>query len=206
VTIAEPAVVNPADPALGVPVSAPRGWLVLIGGIVGLIASLVLTVEKIQLLADSAYVPPCNINPVLSCGSVMVTEQASVLGFPNSLLGIAGFAVVVVSGLLAVTKVSLPRWYWAGLGLGLLAGAGFVHWLIFDSLYRIGALCPYCMAVWAVTIPLLVTVASIVAEPSRLHPVPGALYRWRWSLTAVWFITLAVLIFVRFQDYWLTLV
>ena len=29
-----------------------------------------------------------------------------------------------------------------------------MHWLIFQSLYVIGALCPYCMAVWAVTIPI----------------------------------------------------
>jgi hypothetical protein len=32
------------------------------------------------------------------------------------------------------------------------------------------------------------------------------LYRWRWSLVALWFITLILLIFIRFQDYWLTLV
>ena len=36
----------------------------------------------------------------------------------------------------------------------------FVHWLIFQSLYRIGALCPYCMVVWAVTISLLVMFAT----------------------------------------------
>ena len=41
----------------------------------------------------------------------------------------------------------------------------FMHWLIFQSLYRIGALCPYCMVVWAVTIPLLVVVASIALAP-----------------------------------------
>ena len=33
-------------------------------------------------------------------------------------------------------------------------GVVFVHWLIFQSLYVIGALCPYCMVVWAVTIPI----------------------------------------------------
>ena len=61
---------------------------------------------------------------------------------------------------------ALPRWYWAGLATGTLLGTAFVHWLIFQSLYRIGALCPYCMVVWAVTIPLLVVVASIALQPS----------------------------------------
>src|SRR6202044_2801885 len=108
----------------------------------GLIASATLTVEKIELLLNPAYVPSCNINPIVSCGSVMTTPQASLLGFPNSLLGIIGFTVVLVTGVLAVAKISLPQWYWAGLTVGVLAGAALVHWLIFQSLYSIGALCP----------------------------------------------------------------
>ena len=31
----------------------------------------------------------------------------------------------------------------------------------FKVLYEIGALCPYCMVVWAVTIPLFVVAASV---------------------------------------------
>ena len=127
-------------------------WWVLIAGVAGLIASATLTVEKIAILLNPSYVPSCNLNPIVSCGSVMTTPQASALGFPNSLIGIAAFTVVTVTGVLAVTKVPLPRWYWVGMTLGILAGAGFVHWLIFQSLYRIGALCPYCMVVWVATI------------------------------------------------------
>src|SRR6478752_6660924 len=82
-------------------------WLLLVGGLVGLVASFVLTVEKFSLATDSNYIPSCSINPVLNCGSVMSTEQASVFGFPNSLLGVVGFSVV------------------AATGAGLLAGARF---------------------------------------------------------------------------------
>ena len=90
-------------------------WWVLIAGVVGFVASATLTIEKIEMLKNPAYVPTCSINPVLSCGSVMVTHQASVFGFPNPLMGIAGFAVVIVTGVLAVSKVRLPHWYWVGL-------------------------------------------------------------------------------------------
>jgi uncharacterized membrane protein len=62
---------------------------------------------------EPGYVPTCSINPVLSCGSVMVTHQASIFGFPNPLMGIAGFAVVIVTGVLAV-RCRLPQWYWSG--------------------------------------------------------------------------------------------
>lgn len=91
-------------------VPVPSAWWVLIGGVIGLFASMTLTVEKVRILLDPIYVPSCNVNPIVSCGSVMTTPQASLLGFPNPLLGIAGFTVVVVTGVLAVAKVPLPRW------------------------------------------------------------------------------------------------
>jgi len=194
-------------PALRSDVPALRAWWVLIGGAIGLVASLTLTVEKIELLRNPSYVPSCNVNPILSCGSVMVTPQASVLGFPNPLLGIVGFTVVVATGVLAVAKVPLPQWYWIGLAVGVLVGAAFVQWLIFQSLYRIGALCPYCMVVWAVTVSLLVVLASIVAAPAldRAGTASRLLCQWRWSIATLWFTAVFLLIMVRFWDYWSTL-
>jgi uncharacterized membrane protein len=191
------------------PVALASAWWVLIAGVIGLIASMTLTVEKIKILLNPSYLPSCNINPIVSCGSVMTTPQASVLGFPNSLVGIAAFTVVVVSGALAVTKVPLPRWYWVGLAAATLAGAVFVHWLIFQSLYRIGALCPYCMVVWAATISLLVVVASTAFRPageSRGNAVVRELYHWRWSIAALWFTAVILMILTRFWGYWSTLV
>jgi len=189
----------------GVP--TPSAWWVLIAGVIGFVSSMTLTVEKIDLLANPSYVPSCNINPILSCGSVMVTPQASLLGFPNPLLGIMAFTVVVVAGVLAVAKVPLPQWFWIGSTVGLLVGAVFVHWLIFQSLYRIGALCPYCMVVWVVTITLLVVVSSIVLRPTLAdsNALVRVLFQWRWSITALWLTAVFLLIMVRFWDYWSTL-
>ena len=190
-------------------VSPAGAWWVLIAGVIGLIASATLTIEKIELLLNPSYVPSCNLNPIVSCGSVMTTPQASALGFPNSLIGIGAFSVVTVTGLLAVTKVHLPQWYWAGMALGTLIAAGFVHWLIFQSLYRIGALCPYCMVVWVATIPLLVVVASIAFGPSGAehgNAVTREIYHWRWSIATLWFTAVFLMIVARFWDYWSTLI
>jgi uncharacterized membrane protein len=203
----EPAV-DAVTPRPGVSVPMLSAWWVLIAGVIGLVASGTLTVEKMRLLTDSSYAPSCNINPVLSCGSVMATAQASVLGFPNSLIGIAAFTVITVTGVLAVAKVVLPRWYWVGAAAGTLLGAAFVHWLIYQSLYRIGALCPYCMVVWVLTISLLVVVASIALQPvndSQGHAATRAVYQWRWSLAALWFTAVFLLILTRFWNYWSTL-
>jgi uncharacterized membrane protein len=190
-------------------VARASAWWILVAGVAGLIASATLTIEKIELLLNPAYVPSCNLNPVVSCGSVMTTPQAAAFGFPNSLIGVAAFSVVTVTGVLAVAKVPLPRWYWVGLTVGTLFGAGFVHWLIFQSLYRIGALCPYCMVVWVATMTLLVVVASIAFGPGddgRGGAVVRELHNWRWSLATIWFTAVFLLIVVRFWDFWSTLI
>jgi uncharacterized membrane protein len=192
--------------AAGVTVPRASAWWVLIAGVVGLAASLTLTIEKVALLKDPSYRPTCSINPVLSCGSVMVTPQASVFGFPNPLMGIVAFSVVLVTGVLAVARVALPRWYWLGLAAGTLLGGAFVHWLIFQSLYRINALCPYCMVVWSVTIPLFVVVSSIALQPLEKYAAARVVYRLRWSLAALWFSAVILMILVQFWDYWSTLI
>ena len=202
---------NPADSATaesrtGVAVRRSSAVWLLIAGVLGLAAALTLTIEKIEILINPDYVPSCSINPVLSCGSVMVTPQASEFGFPNPLIGIVAFTVVLVTGVLAVAKVGLPRWYWGGLAVGTLLGVAFVHWLIFQSLYRIGALCPYCMVVWAITIPLLVVVAGIALAPQLENGVAQFIYQWRWSLVTLWFAALVLMVLVRFWNYWSTLI
>ena len=190
---------------------ARRGLAVLLtaGGTVGFVASFVLTVEVIRLLEDPAYVPSCSFNPVLSCGSVMQTWQADVLGFANTLAGIAAFAVVTTIGVVLLAGAVLPRSVWLGLQSGALVGAAFVHWLIYQSLNDIGALCPYCMVVWVVTVPIFwyVTVHNVQAGHIRTSAgVRSFLVRNRALVLVLWFFALAVLILVRFWDYWSSLV
>jgi len=196
----------PAPVTTGVAVRRASAIWVLIAGILGEIASFVLSVEKIRQLENPSYVPSCSINPVLSCGSVMMTEQASVFAFPNPLLGIAAFAVVIVTGVLAVGGVRLPRWYWSGLAAGTAIGVVFIHWLIFQTLYRIGALCPYCMVVWVVTMALLVVLCSLALRPLAGNAIFAVLYQWRWPLYAFWVTAIALMILDRFWTYWSTLI
>ena len=185
------------------------GVLLTAGGVVGFVASFVLTVEVIRLLEDPAYVPSCSFNPVLSCGSVMQTWQADVLGFANTLAGIAAFAVVTTIGVVLLTGAVLPRWVWLGLQSGAFVGAAFVHWLIYQSLNDIGALCPYCLVVWVVTVPIFwyVTVHNVQAGHIRTSAgVRSFLVRNRALVLVLWFVALAILILVRFWDYWSSLV
>ena len=186
-------------------------WLYLVAGAVGLVAAATLLLERIELLKDPSYVPPCNISPIISCGSVMTTDQASIFGFPNPILGVAAFPVVLTTAMVLFAGARLARWYWNGLLIGAAAGAVLVHWLAFQSLYRIGALCPYCMAVWVVVIPTFWYTALRQARTSTLlrsSPAAGVVRfasEYHGVLLTVWFLLLAGLITRRFWDYWSTL-
>lgn len=170
----------------------------------GLAAAFTLSVDKVKLLQDPDFVPSCNFNPVLSCGSVMATDQAAVFGFPNPFLGVVGFSVMLTVAVVLAAGVRLPTWFMAGAALGSVLGAVFVHWLIFESLYEIGALCPWCMVVWAVTIPLAAWFTLKALDELGLRRVVRTLWDWRFTLVGLWYVGVLVLIMVRFWDYWST--
>ncbi len=127
-------------------------FILLVAGIVGLVSSFIITFDKMKLLENPSYRPSCNLNPIISCGSVMQSKQGAAFGFPNPWIGLAAFAVLITIGMSLLAGAKFKRWFWLGLEAGTLFGVGFVHWLFFESVYRIHALCPWCMAVWVITI------------------------------------------------------
>ena len=189
----------------------PRGyrqtaWIFVVGGIIGIFASIELIIQKIAVLSDPDFVPNCDINPILSCGSVISTEQASLFGFPNPVLGVIGFTIVIMFGALLFTGVELPRLMWLGLNFGALAGMVFVIWLVSQSLYAIGALCPWCMVVWAVTIPIFwqVTTDNLASNKLSLgKSLSEVTVTLKWILISATYLIIMALIFVRWQDFWL---
>jgi len=181
-------------------------WILAVGGIIGIFASIELIIQKIAVLSDPDFVPNCDINPILSCGSVISTEQASLFGFPNPVLGVIGFTIVIMFGALLFTGVELPRLMWLGLNFGALAGMIFVIWLVSQSLYVIGALCPWCMVVWAVTIPIFWQVTTDNLARNRLSLGKGLseiIVTLKWILIAGTYLIIAGLIFIRWSDFWL---
>ena len=183
------------------------GWLLLGCGLVGAGASFVLVVERIALLENPFYVPSCSVDAVLSCASVMTSAQSELFGFPNPLLGLVGFPVVATVGVAAIGRAA-GRSLWLGLQVGTLLGVVFVHWLIGQSLYAIGALCPYCMVVWVVTITafwyttLHNLSTGMIPVPAGLRRVVDAAVGLHGAVLAVWLVVVAALVLARFWAHW----
>lgn len=183
------------------------GWVLAGGSAVGTAAAFALLLDRISLWKDPAFVPACSINPVLSCGSVMTSPQSEVLGFPNPLIGLVAFPVVATIGVVVLAGARLPRWVWVGLQAGSTVGMLFVHWLIAQSLYVIGALCPYCMAVWVVTITVFwyTTLCNVAAIRASGRTAPAAVRfatTYHSALLVGWLVVVASLIAVRFGPVW----
>lgn len=193
------------------PPSRRFALLLVIGGTIGLVAGTILLVEKIRLLENPDYIPSCSLSPALSCESVMSTAQAAVFGFANPIIGIAAFPVVVTTGVVLLVGAKLPRWYWLGLQAGVTFGVVFIHWLAFQSVFRIEALCLYCMVVWSVTIPLFwyVTLRNlrtgVIGVPKFLTGVVEAIDMASGVLLAAWYLFFIGIIGQQFWYYWETL-
>lgn len=128
--------------------------LLIVVGIVGLVASTVLTLDKIHVLKDPSYNPACNINPIFSCGSVMQTKQAEIAGAPNTIVGLVAFPVLMSVGAMMLFGARMNRRFWQLFQLAVIGGLGAVVYLFFQGVYRINALCIYCLSVWVVVLLL----------------------------------------------------
>lgn len=176
--------------------------LLCVGGALGLLAAMELTIDRIRLLSDPNAELACDLSPFVACGPVMESTAGALFGFPNPLLGIVGFSIVVTTGAAMLAGARLARWYHLGLQVGVVLAALFVTWLQIQSLYVIGALCLWCMLVWAVTIPITVAVTSDNLARGRLGP--GAVRFGGWlraytpTVVAVWYLVVLTAIGLRF--------
>jgi uncharacterized membrane protein len=184
-------------------------WILIICGTIGLICALIIMYEKVAIMQNPSYVPSCNLNPTVSCGSVMQSKQSHAFGFPNPFLGMVGFPVVITTGvvLLAGAK-KLKRWYWLGLQAGTIFGVFFIHWLFFQSAYRINALCPYCIVVWLMTMTLFwyVTLYNIqtgvIRLRGRLQQAGYFVRRHHFDIAGLWALVITSLILHHFWYYY----
>jgi uncharacterized membrane protein len=123
----------------------------LVSSIIGLVAALVLSIDAIELAKDPAADLSCNINSVLSCGTVGASWQASLLGFPNAFLGLIAEPVVITIAVAALGGVRFPRWFMNAAQVVYFIGLAFAYWLFVQAYFYIGALCPWCMLVTLTT-------------------------------------------------------
>jgi uncharacterized membrane protein len=173
-------------------------FLIIVSAI-GLLAAFVLLVEKIHLLQFPGSQASCDFGLVVQCGKNLASWQGSVFGFPNPTLGLIAWPVVMTTGVALLAGAQFPRWYWRAFNIGALGALGFVFWLISESIFNLGTLCPWCMVTWSVAIPLFWVITfwnlknGVWGSNERTQAIGGRLLGWAPTVIFLSFLTVALI-------------
>ncbi|TXH40376.1 MAG: vitamin K epoxide reductase family protein [Actinobacteria bacterium] len=147
----------------------------LVSSLLGLVASLVLSIDAVALAADPNADLSCNINSKISCGAVGTTWQANLLGFPNAFIGLIAEPVVITLATAALGGVRFPRWFMLTAQAVYSIGFVFALWLFYQAYFVIGALCPWCLLITVTTTLVFTSMTRVNLLDGNLGP---RLQRW----------------------------
>ncbi len=185
-------------------------YILIFCSIIGLLASLILTYDKINVLRNPNYDPACNINPILSCGSVMKTEQASLLGMPNTIFGIIAFTALLTFGAVLAAGAIVKKWIWLTAQVAATLGVAFMHYLFFQGVFRINAICPWCFVTWMATIPIFIYITLYNLREGFFGPKFKKLSIWannnHANILVSWYMIILLILLQQFWYYWKTLI
>lgn len=179
------------------------GVLTVILGAIGLLAAFALTLEKIHLLEVPGSVPSCDFSLLVQCGANLNSAQGSLFGFPNPVIGLMAWPVVITIGVALIGGVRFPRWFWLGFNAGVVLALCFVIWLIGTSIFALATLCPWCMVTWAVTIPLfwIITLENLrsgrIPAGAAVRRLADSAYGWIPLITLLCYLIVAVIAQLR---------
>ena len=148
-------------------------WVtMLVASLASLVASFVLSVDALRLAEDPNADLGCNINSVISCGTVAGAWQSQLLGFPNAFLGLVTEPVVITLAVASLGGVRFPRWFMLTAQAFYTIGLVFAYWLFQQAMFDIGALCPWCLLVTFATTLVSFEMTYVNIRDDNL-PLPG---------------------------------
>jgi uncharacterized membrane protein len=148
----------------------------LLSATLSLVAAFVLSYDAVVLAANPTAELSCDVNAVLSCGRVALSWQASVFGFPNAFLGMVTEPVVITIAVAGLSGVRFPRWFMFTAQVVYALGLAFALWLFSQSMWVIGALCPWCMLITVSTTLVFLTLLHYNVREGNLY-LPAAAQR-----------------------------
>lgn len=141
----------------------------LVGAILSLIASFVLSVEAVELAKNPNAELSCSVNVVLNCATVAKHESAALLGFPNSFLGLIAEPVVITVAIAGLAGITFPRRFMFAAQIGYTLGFIFALYLFYTSMFVIQALCPWCLLVTASTTFVVFSITRYNIRENNLY-------------------------------------
>jgi uncharacterized membrane protein len=148
-----------------------NAWIfstMLVSACISLTAAFILSVDAIELAANPYANLSCNINQVISCGTVGTSPQAHLFGFPNAFLGLIAEPVVITIAIASLAKVKFPRGFMFAAQVVYTLGLIFAYWMFAQAMWVIGALCPWCLLVTLSTTLVFATLTHLNIRDNNL--------------------------------------
>ena len=186
--------------------AAPRRPLslaivLIVTGAVGWYAALALTLDKLAVLANPEADLDCNFSVIVQCGKNLGSWQGAILGFPNPIIGLGGFVAPIAVGVALLAGAAFARWFWIAFNIGVAGAFAFCLWLAYQSIFNLGTLCPWCMLVWSMVIPMFWALTLFNAREGRfgsgLVRLGDRLYGWVPVITLAGYLIIAIVAQLR---------
>ena len=123
----------------------------LVGSLLSLLASFVLSVESIEIAKNPNAELSCSVNIILNCATVAAHPTSTMFGFPNPFLGLMAEPVVMTVAIAGLAGVAFPRRFMFVAQIFYTLGFVFALYLLYLSMFVIQALCPWCLLVTLTT-------------------------------------------------------
>lgn len=183
----------------------PVGFAIflIIASLIGLTAAFALTLEKLVMLEHPDAHLSCNFSVIVQCGKNLASWQGSTFGFPNPILGLVAWPVVLATAVGLLAGAKFARWYWIAFTAVAALGLAFVIFLISQSIFVLGTLCPWCMVTWSAVIPLFIittlwtTAQGVFGGSAALRSRAAALLTWSPTIVLAAYLLVAVIAQLR---------
>jgi len=176
--------------------------ILIICGVIGFASSFILVQDHIALIKDPGKSFICDLNPVLSCGSVMQSKAATILGFPNPVMGLASFTAMIFLGVVMLAGAKMKKWFWQLYSLQMVGGLLFMLFLMEQSLFVIKAIRIYCLIVWIVLILSSWYTFLYMIENKSLNIIPKHAKWLRFNHSEVLVSTYLILLIFILREFW----
>lgn len=188
-----------------VDVSRGMAFFWIIAAIWGWVVSFLLFLEYLGQLKHENPIVNCTFSVIVSCTPNLLSPGGNLLGFTNSLFGVTLFLGPLFAGVTVLAGGRMRAWYWR-VFVGFIAAAFvFVHFLAYRSVFEYGTLCPWCMVVWLVTIPLFwVTLgwagwAGVLGSAEWIRRSASVILSWSWVIVLIDYLVIALAAELKLQ-------
>lgn len=178
----------------------PLYGLIVGGAAIGLVASFLQLIDKLVHIKNPTANLACNVSSVFNCSGVLDAWQSSFFGFPNSIMCIIFFAIILGVAIAGATGSVLSKGLRLVMQFFSVFFLAFGAWYLWQSIYAIGAVCIYCMFCYAAVIAINFSWVRINVLDLPFSEFKQKLIKRNWDIVfwLVWSSAFVLMIVFRF--------